>query len=103
MSLPLAVKNSRNNIRNHPDRKASIDLRLPGRLSSTFEKPVGVTLFGAVGLEEGEDILGDVFHHPRGECRVLQMRNVLCFYHLVFLQENHTGKNNKDILIPLFQ
>lgn len=45
-----------------------------------------MTLFGAVGLEEGEDVLGDVFHHPGGESRILQVRDVLCFYHLVFLQ-----------------
>lgn len=60
----------------------------------TFEQPVGVTLFGAVGLQEGEDVLGDVFHHPRGEGRVLQMRDVLGFYHLVFLR--------KHLLLPLF-
>lgn len=45
-----------------------------------------MTLFGAVGLEEGKDVLCDIFHHPCGESGVLQMRNVLCFYHLVFLQ-----------------
>lgn len=54
--------------------------------SHTFKKPVGVTLFGAVGLEEGEDVLGNVFHYPGRECRVFQVRDVLCFYHLIFLQ-----------------
>lgn len=38
------------------------------RLILTFKKPVGVTLFGAVGLEEREDVLGNVFNHPGGEC-----------------------------------
>ncbi len=90
MSLPLAV-DSRNNIRQHQDRQAhSVQYKNRQRqrlhLSPTFEEPVGVTLFGAVGLEEGEDILGDVFHHPRGESGVFQMRDVLRFYHLVFLQ-----------------
>lgn len=61
-----------------------------------------MTLFGAVGFEEGEDVLGDVFHHPRGESRVLQMRDVLCFYHLVFLHENHKVKNNNYIYYHIF-
>lgn len=42
-------------------------LRIHAHSSLTFKKPVGVTLFGAVGLEEGEDILCDIFHHPSGE------------------------------------
>lgn len=33
------------------------------QLILTFKKPVGVTLFGAVGLEEREDVLGNVFNH----------------------------------------
>lgn len=37
----------------------------------TFKKPVGVTLFGAVGLEEWEDVLGDVFNHPGGKGWIL--------------------------------
>lgn len=45
-----------------------------------------MTLFCAVGLEEGQDVLGDVFHHPGGESGILQVRDVLCFYHLVFLK-----------------
>lgn len=91
MSLPLAV-DAKGNMRknNKTDLPAaqtcSRDWRIPIHLSHTFEKPIGVTLFGAVGLQEGKDVLGDVFHHPRGESRILQVRDVLCFYHLVFLQ-----------------
>ena len=46
-----------------------------------------MTLFGAVGLEEGEDVLGDVFHHTRGEGGVVQIGDIFCLYHLVFLSE----------------
>lgn len=71
MSLPLAV-DSRDNMRKKTSAHSTVqtynkDYRFPVHLSPTFEKPVGVTLFGAVGLKEGEDVLGDVFHHPGGE------------------------------------
>lgn len=67
--------------------KGFTGLRLPAHLSPTFEEPVGVTLFGAVGLEEREDILSNVFYHPCGEVWILQMRDFLRFDHLIFLQE----------------
>lgn len=67
----------------HPEKECS-------DVSHTFKKPVGVTLFGAVGLEEGEDVLGDVFHYPGGECGVFQVRDVLCLYHLIFLKGTET-------------
>lgn len=68
MSLPLAV-DSAHTIRKTSNIKKNKHIACSTSTDSTqtFEKPVGVTLFGAVGLEEGEDILGDVFHHPRGE------------------------------------
>lgn len=50
-----------------------------------------MTLFGAVGLQEGEDVLGDVFHHPGGKSGVFQVRDVLRFYHLIFLQVKETS------------
>ena len=60
-------------------------VRVRVRVCVTFEEPVGVTLFGTVGLEEGEDVLGDVFHHACGEGGVVQIGDVLRLYHLVFL------------------
>lgn len=52
----------------------------------TFKKPVGVTFFGAVWLEEREDVLGNVFNHPGGKSRILQVGDVLRFYHFIFLR-----------------
>lgn len=53
---------------------------------TTFKKPVGVTLFGTVGLQERQDVLGNVFNHPGGECWILQVGDVFSFYHFIFLQ-----------------
>lgn len=109
MSLPLAV-DAKGNMRknNKTDLPAaqtcSKDWRIPIHLSHTFEKPIGVTLFGAVGLQEGKDVLGDVFHHPRGESRILQVRDVLCFYHLVFLQvKNIKAKEQWRNLVVVYR
>lgn len=91
MSLPLAA-DSKGDIRK-TSRQASTwhDKCKCVHLSHTFEEPVGVTLFSAVGLQEGEDVLGDVFHHPGGESGVFQVRDVLRFYHLIFLQVKETS------------
>ena len=51
----------------------------------TFVEPVGVTLFGGIGFEEGENITGNVCHHVRVKLWVLQVRNVLRFYQLILL------------------
>ena len=51
----------------------------------TFVEPVGVTFFGGIGLEEGENITGNVCHHVRVKLWVLQVRNVLRFYQLILL------------------
>lgn len=47
------------------------DERNHGDLSPTFKKPVGVTFLSAVGLQEGKDVLGNVFNHPGGESWIL--------------------------------
>ena len=65
-----------------------------------------MTLFGAVGLEEGEDVLGNVFHHTRGEGGVVQVGDVLRLYHLVFLSEwmiQNVGSMIKVLILLLFQ
>lgn len=85
MSLPLAV-DLRNDFRKHFFTIIQLLDHSCSLFPPTFEKPVRVTLLSAVGLQERKDILGDVFHDSRGESRVLQMRDVLCFYHLVFLK-----------------
>lgn len=41
------------------------NFKFTSRHVETFEKPVSVPLFGAVGLQEGEDVLSDVFYHSR--------------------------------------
>lgn len=51
----------------------------------TFEEPICVPLFGTVGFKKRKNILGNVFHHPSGERGIVQIWDVLCFYHLVFL------------------
>lgn len=44
-----------------------------------------MSFFGTVGLEKRKNILGNVFHHSGGKCRILQIRDVLCLYHFILL------------------
>lgn len=51
----------------------------------TFKKPIRVSLFGTIGFKKREDILRNVFHHPSGKSRILQIWDVLRLDHLIFL------------------
>lgn len=101
MSLPLAVGWAEKQ-RHHQVVKTTQNNKHQSRenfffLFPTFEKPVSVPLFGAVGLQEGENILGDVFHNSCGKSGIFQMRNVLCFNHFVFLGENNKNLKNHKV------